>query len=174
MRNDNSDNISRKEKLSALKLNENIVIDNNVLDQLYNTFIAKESTLNKDTDKNETTIKKHDPKHIMLLKFLNAVLECLGKENINDPTEFKNVNKDDIVNQCSNLVDIYLEEIAKIFDKANISYYNRKSTKTYVITLLRKMTRLCGYEWEMKRRYKTKMIDSYNFKRDPYFIYNIN
>lgn len=152
MSNDNSNNISRTEKLLSLKMTINAVIDDDTLNQLYKKFILDTKDAKKDNDKTDNRLQKGDAKYDLLLEFLNAILSRLNMEQITDITYFKNIKRDDIVSdKCKNIVDIYLERIVdvKMYGKTNMYYSTREDRQYYILTLIRQMAKQCGYELNM-------------------------
>lgn len=110
-------------------------------------------------------INKNDPRYILLLAFLNCILETLNKEKINDIDEFRNVNENDIlgIENINELLGMELD-ILRVFDKKEILWHNRKRTKTYVFTFIKRACEI----------FHCCFGKSYDVKLKGYFVCGIN
>ena len=90
---------------------------------------------NIDEDENALTEEKNE----FILKYVNALLKNSGKEEIQDLTEFKNVNRLDIVSEENiQYVKTMMDEITNLFDKINWKYY-QETAKSRPLNVLRGM-----------------------------------
>lgn len=162
-------NISRNDKIKALRLNMDSNISDEELDRLYNIFILKKedeipkSNVNDAMEVLEKKQLKHgDPKYELLLEVLNAVLLKIGMNKITEITDFKKIMRDDIISDnCKDIIDTYLERIAdvKMFGRTSIQYSKRHIIKTYLFTLIKKMVNECGYKLKKTRKDLGKSIN---------------
>lgn len=168
-KNDIIQNKPRNIKLKELGLDEKCPkkdISDKVLDTLYKKFINEK----KENDKNiKNKIKNNDQKgqiyikktkmkikvdkeseqYKITLEFLNTILTTMEKEQINDITEFKDINRNNLIkDECKKIVDDYLERIIKQFGKTKIAYRNRNTVDHYIISLIKYMAINCGYSFK--------------------------
>lgn len=81
-----------------------------------------------------------DSKRVIALKFINKILTNIGKDQIDDLTDFIDIDRDLIIKDKNKaIVDEMESEITKHFDKKKIGYYNRTKVKTIIITYLKGM-----------------------------------
>ena len=79
----------------------------------------------------------------MLLKFSNKILENIGKLLITDMTEFKNIDRADIVKDINKqTLTIMEKEICEIFDKTKCRLYAK--TNGIVMNCFRAMVKDVG------------------------------
>jgi len=97
------------------------------------------------------------------LKFVNRILRNLGRHEINELSEFKNINKLEITkNDNITIVSDLENEIYKTFGKHECGYYRRSLTCKHLITMLRGMCKNLGYKFLGKRRFDTKRNVTYH------------
>ena len=177
--------ISREDKLIALGVNKKIPksqISESFLDELYNINVIEKqknikipkSSLYIKKPKN-SKISKDDEKYKVTIEFLNNILEVLGKKEIKEITEFKDIKRDDLLNDsCKKILDKHLDNIVKQFGKTKIYYCNRKNITTYILTILRNIITLCGYSFISKKIIKNNIIDNKNYKQEYTLTYYIS
>lgn len=89
----------------------------------------------------------HNKKYNLILCFVNTILKNIGKGEINDLAEFKDISRDDfMVNENKNIFKDYQTEIFELFNKKKIGYYRKNETKCYTLTLLRCILKEINYK----------------------------
>jgi len=108
-------------------------------------------------------------KYDVLLKFLNKLLENMGKNAIDDPTKFQYIKRTELLTAENELVyDEMKDEIHKYFGKYNLKYAQKGTIKNYILTLLKNM---CG---ELFLNFESKTVRSRtNKSMNSYVIYEI-
>ena len=86
-----------------------------------------------------------------MLKFFNGILKNIKGVNhidITDITEFKDIDRNDIVNLQANsdLLKAMQDEIIGSFSKQESGYYGRNKRKDYILTVMRYMLKSLGYK----------------------------
>lgn len=77
-------------------------------------------------------------KYGVLLKFVNKLLENIGKDEIGLLTDFKVINRKDILTtENDETLDGMTKELLKHFDKRKSGYYHNKTRKGRVINILK-------------------------------------
>jgi len=119
------------EKNKIVKLIDGL--EDKKLEQLYN-YIKR---LNR--KKNSTQIKKKvdrsnidktTTKYKLLLKYVNGILKNIGKEEIDDLTKFKDIDRLDIIKEINlKLLDSMAPTLFKHFDKKGVGYYRKTQGK---------------------------------------------
>lgn len=139
--------LSKEDMLLALKLKPTSDLPDDYIQILYGQVIKKASkkkniikvTIGKVVDKTSDKYK-------IALQFINKILENLKKDKINDLTDFKNIDRDDIVLDINKKTfDEMQDELFKHFNKKNCGWYARKRKKEYILTFLRKMCKELGF-----------------------------
>lgn len=111
-----------------------------------------------------------DGKYQVTLKFLNKILANLGKEEINDITEFKNIDRLDIISDINkDIFDDMKDEILEHFEKTSINYYQRSAVTSYSLTLLKKMVPQIGYVAISTKKDITERVNNIAYRRTHYF-----
>ena len=77
-------------------------------------------------------------KYQVLLKFVNKILSNIGKEPIDNLTDFKEIERADIIKEenYESLVESK-DEIFAHFNNKKCGWYRRSKTQTYILTFLR-------------------------------------
>ena len=98
-------------------------------------------------------IDKANSKYRITLKFVNGILDNIGREHIDDLLDFKDVKREDIIGENNKK---YLEDIASTifthYDKKLCRYYKRAEVKHYILTLLRYMCKDIGLKLVSRRK----------------------
>ena len=72
------------------------------------------------------------------LMFLNWILQKLGKDKIDDITEFKDIKRSELDTiDILGLEDEWVNLLFPVYNKANMIYYEKEKKKRYILTLLR-------------------------------------
>ena len=91
------------------------------------------------------------PKYKVLLKFINKILVNLHKEPINDLTQFKNIDRLDIIKPENKIIlEGMAKEIFMHYDKIKSGYYH-KSTNI-VHNVVRKLVKEVGLSFSSKKK----------------------
>lgn len=86
-------------------------------------------------------------KYNLILRFVNTILKNIGKDKINDLTDFKDISRDDfMVDENKDIFMEYQTEIFELFDKKKIGYYRKNETKCYTLTFLRCILKEINYK----------------------------
>lgn len=139
--------ISTKGNNSNLELNE---------DDLNNTELNE----NKSTMGNLYKIPKNKYKaqkcdkvtndsltYIVTLSFLNELVVAYGKTPITEIIQFKLVSRDDILKPISTeILNNHLDIFVKTFGKSKLRYNERLDHVSYVLTIIKCLTKFCGYD----------------------------
>jgi hypothetical protein len=108
-------------------------------------------------------------KYIFALKFINKLLENMNKNQIDDITHFKEIDREDIILPINiQTLSEMTDEITEYFDKLKCGLYNA-SSKSVVLNCLRGMMKQMGYELYHKRRDITININGVNYRKTRLF-----
>ena len=156
--------LSRQDKINIITEHINSVQDNN-LDKIYKFFINDK----KDTAK-VVNIDKTTDKYKIALKFINQILQNIGKTQITDMTEFKRISRDDIIKDINKKTFELMEsELFKYFDKRTCGWYRRKTIKDSILPFIRGMCKELGY----LLKYVSGSIQKNNYTK-THQLYSIN
>jgi len=147
-------NVSREQKLKDLNFEDHKKkISDELLDLFYEKYLAlKLKTINDDEIKVDQV--NYKVKHVIILKFVNKILESANENIIDHLTEFIKINKTVIVNEkTKKIVEDMDAEICEYFIKNEIGY-SRTNTENYVLNLLRGMLSTIDHKLE---RFSTKI-----------------
>lgn len=161
--------LSKDDKLVIIKREIKYVPDD-YIDKLYDVIKNHKSN---ETDNNDNTmiieIDTTSDKYKMALKFVNRILKNLGKEEIDKLTDFKNIDRLDIIKEeNAKLVEEMTDDIFTCFDKVTCRYYRRGKIQHYILTLLRFMCKGIGYDFTFKK----KEIQT-NGVRNSHYFYSV-
>lgn len=138
--------ISRQEKISIIKEN-NIKSLDDMTDEFINLLYKSVINKKKENEKDYSKIDKTTDQYKTALKFINKMLENLNKPAITDLTQFKNIDRIDVINKKNeDLFDEMKDELFKVFDKKKCGWYARKAVRNYLLTFLRHMVNELGLE----------------------------
>lgn len=99
---------------------------------------------------NNNVIDKTTDKYKVLLKFTNRILENIGKSQITDMTEFKNIDRIDIVKDANKQILLSMEnELFKMFDKKKCGYYTKSNN--IVLNVFKRMCKDIGLSWHIHK-----------------------
>lgn len=178
---DNSENeLTREFKLEKLGLNltnSKSQISDDILNELYNKFIEinKPSSKYRIKQSKCDKVDKEDEKYIVTLKFLNAILITLGKDQIKEITQFKNIRREELLKEeCKAILPEYLDKLIELFGKTKLRYRDKNITNQYILMVLKLLVINCGYSF--KAIDKKKLIFSSikkKYERENYVVYEI-
>lgn len=126
----------------------------------------------KKTVKDNVPVDKNSEKYKVALKFVNKVLENIGKESIDDLTKFKDIDRDDIIEDINKTTLEEMEdEIFVHFDKNKCNYYRK--TNGLVVNCLRGMMRQLGLSMTSVKKDITSTINGKKYRKSHMF-YSVN
>ena len=126
--------------MSLLKTNE-IKADN--VKNKTAKVVKKEDILDK-------TSVKYKARQKVVLKYVNKILECNGDEAIQKITDFKNVERKDIIKH-SVVLDEMEDEILEWFSKRG-SCFDKNTSVSAVLNCLRRMVKINGLEYDEEEK----------------------
>ena len=159
-------------------LNNIQIADDTTVNELY-TYACNNNLL-VDTGIKYIKIKKknknNNDKYILyniVLNVVNDLLEIMEENKIEKLEEFKNINRDDLLqDKCKKVIEANEEYILNKFKKSEIRYYQKDRLSTYVLSVLKGMvSKLDGYKF-VSKNHKNKRI-SKNSKKINYTTYCI-
>lgn len=143
-------NLTKEEKILKLK-NKKITFEDfsiNIINKLYDEYIEEEKMKTVNVDKSTTKYK-------ILLEFVNKLLKNIGKEEINDLTDFKDIDRGDILKAENKLLLISMKnKLFPLYNKQKCGYYSK--TKGYTFNVLKGMCKELGLTIEKKRKQTSK------------------
>jgi hypothetical protein len=157
------DGLTNKNKLQFLGLGSRklVVLSDQYIDDLYNLY----------KDKYGKMIKKK--KQVVLLKLMNGILNALGNPEITKLTDFKDIDRDDIIKpECVSVYNQMEDELFTCFDKHVCSWYKRKKIKNYIMTFIRYTCIDIGLKYIYKKRETTIIVNNKRYK-GIHYMYSI-
>ena len=107
-------------------------------------------------------------KYKVALKFVNKILVNLEKDEVDELTEFKNIDREDIIKEINKKSLKEMEDdIFKQFDKTKCNFY--RQTDTVVLSVLRGIMKQLGYDFKPFKKDKCEYRDGKSCKRTHYF-----
>jgi hypothetical protein len=158
--------MSLEDKINEIK--ENIDdLSENKLNKLYKAYEkiineSDEETNDESSSSEEDNIIKKKEK--LLLKMINKILENSEKETITKLTDFKNINREDIISQ-SKIYEKMEHKLFKVFDKKECGWYQRIKIKNYILSFLKKAVGSIGYEFISEQKELPIKIDGVNYRK---------
>ena len=122
------------------------------------------------TDSNKKTEKcgPETDKYKMTMKLVNKILENLNKDQIDDLTKFKDIDRLDILKDENKKSFMDMEsEIFKLFDKRRCGYYQKSDIK--ILNCLRAMLKDMGYGFEHTKKEIYEKINGENYRKSHMF-----
>ncbi len=110
-----------------------------------------------------TKLDKDSEKYKVALKLINRILVNIGRDEVDDLTKFKDVNREDIIKDTNTISFMELQsELFKYFDKVKCGWYRRKTTKNYILTFIRYMCDDMGlnFEYHEYKKQNNKIVVS--------------
>ena len=139
-----SNEITRDDKLKALNISDKSIQDK-YIDLIYNEFIIKKNKkIPTKIIKSQKIIDTTTDKCVLLLKLVNKLLVSMSKTDIDDLTEFVNIDRSDII-LCDKAIILTMENElfkSKIFSKPQGWY--RKKAASYNLNILRSLVKDVG------------------------------
>ena len=104
----------------------------------------------------------------LILEFVNELMANMGKPEIKELTDFKNVTKAELSTEQNNeLAKEYANKFIKYFKKKDIRYYDISRSKNYVGILLK---RIIQPDYKLNHSHKLVMKDMIATYDSHYFI----
>lgn len=144
-------------------------IEGKRVDELDDTIINTiyEHVKKKKEDDNTTEKSK---KRKLLLSYLNRILSNIGKDNIKSPFDFKDINRDNVIDETNGLIlDDMKKDIFELYTKTQLRWSNKSKTDTYGLTFLKIVCKDLGLTVSSKAKHSQK-----NGKVTNYVAYSIN
>ena len=111
-------------------------------------------------------VSKNSDKYKVALKFVNKILVNLEKDEIDDLTDFKDIDREDIIKDVNKkALDDMEKEILKHFEKKECSWYRRNETSHYILTFLRKVCSILGFSFSYYKKDITENINGKNYRK---------
>lgn len=178
---DINNGVSREDKLIAVGLDKNTdqtVISNEILNKIY-TNISNNKPIPKKKSNIITKEAKCDkvandhPKYIAGIAFLNDLLVAMGKDRITEMTDFKGINRNDLLSDnCKGVLNNHLEGLVKTFGKSTLLYDKRNKITTYILSVIKRVIMNCGYKFEWSKK-QTFMKSGKGFKNINWLEYTV-
>ena len=128
-----------------------------------------------DSEKKESKVRmeKDSEKYKITLKLLNKILVNVGKEEIDDLTQFIDIDREDIIKDpnTKTLCDMEKELFTEHYDKKKCGYYRK--TDAMVLNCIRSMMKDAGFTFTKRRKEKSERINGKLFRR-PHLLYTIS
>lgn len=139
---DKFNNMDKKKKDFFFYLLDNI--DHINLEKISKKIIVFPPTIPIDT------LNKSSPIYIVFLKFLNGILNNINKCSISDITDFKNIDRSDIIADNNILLLNNMSyELFLHFDENKIGYHRK--TPQIVLNCLRCMCKFLGFSFNSNK-----------------------
>ena len=118
-----------------------------LINKTLKTIEKKKKLKSEIAKKDRSNVDKTSAKYQLVLKFVNTILTNMGKPNITDLTQFKDIDRDDILNEKNKeYYEEHEKEYLDNFGKEATGYYRRKTTKNYILTFFRGIVDDVGLE----------------------------
>jgi len=160
-----SSHISKKEMIKA----DIDGLSDDQVNEIYDKYFKKpdDKAVEEVVEENGNNVDKTTLKYKVLLEFVNGILNNLNKDKIADLTQFKNINRLDIIrNDNVILLEEMTGKLFKHYDKATVGYYRKGPN--WVLSCLRGMCKDIGLKC-----LKTQKAKSIKSKIITQFFYSI-
>lgn len=124
-----------------------------------------------------TDIDKTSDKYQIVLKLINVFLVNMKKDKINDLLEFKDIDRKLLMSDKNKNAFTKMEnKIYEQFDKTKCGWYRRKTTKNYMLTVIRYICADIGLHFTFKQKeiYVTVNEEQFRKSNTYYYIEYIN
>ncbi|QKF94781.1 hypothetical protein QKU48_gp1323 [Fadolivirus algeromassiliense] len=103
-------------------------------------------------------------KYKIALKLVNLILVNIGKEEVDDLTKFKDIDREDIIKDVNkkSLQDME-SELFPLFNKKKVGYYRK--TDGLVLNCLRGMMKDIGFEMHKVQKGKMVIFDGKSYEK---------
>jgi hypothetical protein len=120
-------------------------------DELSDAQLKMLENIIKEKKKNKKIIiekvSNDNPKYLITLKLINAILENNNLPSITDILSAKELFREYfLIDNADKIVEEFLQEILTIFTKQEIGYIRKDKTQSYLTTLVKSMVKSIGYK----------------------------
>lgn len=113
---------------------------------------------------------KNSDKYKIALNLVNGICVNIGKSQINELTDFKNIDRDDIIKDVNRrTLELMEKEIYKWYDKTKCGFYRKANNKRYIIRVIEVMCDDLGLEMTYRKKNVQK-----NSIFKTHYLYSIN
>ena len=110
-------------------------------------------------------VGKDHIKYIVLLKLLNAIFVNIGRNPIDDITQFVSISRDDIIKDVNKISLENMEsELFPLYDKVKCGYY-RKNAEGLVLNVIRGMVKQIGYTTNFVKKDVYVTLDGKSYRK---------
>ena len=166
---------NKKDKLKKLNIENCKNLPSKYVNILYKECILKQKTKKiKQTNKTKI-IDTSTERYKVLLKFINKILTNLNKEEIATITDFKNIDRIDIIKDINKkTLNNMSSEIFKYFNKQKCGWYRlkRNESKGIVLHIIRGMCKEIGLSLVFQKKTIFERINDKAYGR-THLIYSI-
>lgn len=160
---------SSSDKLKEMNIRSlnDIINKSEYVDMMYKQHLKEQREIRVPVQIDKTT-----KQYQAALKYVNCLLGLLNKEPITDLTEFKKVDRLDIIKpEHKPTLNELHKDLFKHFDKIKCGYYC-KNTPNFTLNILRGLCKQLGLELYRVRKDKWHKINDKSYKRTHmmYFI----
>lgn len=100
------------------------------------------------------------------LTFINRILVNLGKNEVADLLEFKDIDRENIISDaCKQIFTDLEKELFQQFDKVKCGWYRRNDTKHYILTFLRYMCNQLDLLFSYYKKDITEVVNGKNYRK---------
>lgn len=118
-------------------------------------------------------IAKTDSKYKTALKLINKILINIDKDQIDDLTNFIDIDRNLIISDKNKNELVKMEkELFKHFDKKKFGWYSRSSVKNYILSFLRHMCNDIGLKFSYYQKDTNTSANGLNYRK-TYTYYSI-
>ena len=167
--------------------NSNIITDINVNNIVSNNDISSNnnniSSNNNDISSNNNDISSANIKNMdqntmvnlliatrktVFLKLLNKVLENIGKSQISDILDFKNIEQELLIKESNTkIIENMMGEIDITFSKSHAG--SKKTAKKYPLNFIKSLAKQINMDLSYKKKDKTILVDGVLYRRSTYY-----
>lgn len=124
----------------------------------------------QDEEEKKNNIDKTTEKYKITLKFVNLILKNIGKEAINDLTNFKDIDREDIIkDENKAIITVMKNELFMHFDKMKNGWYRKVKSTRLVLSCMDVMCDDLGLELSYRKKNTQK-----NSIFKTHYLYSIN
>lgn len=145
-------------------------LDEKTIKAIYKNYSRKIKKEKKDAITiPEIDIDKNSSKYKVLLKYVNAILNNIeGKSQISDLTNFKDIDREDIIKEVNKKVLIDMEkDLFKYYNKTNSGFYRKSPNMP--LNCLRCMCKELGLLLTFYKKDVYEKVNDKHYRRTKYF-----
>jgi len=104
----------------------------------------------------------------VFLKLLNKVLENIGKSQISDILDFKNIEQELLIKESNTkIIENMMGEIDITFSKSHAG--SKKTAKKYPLNFIKSLAKQINMDLSYKKKDKTILVDGVLYRRSTYY-----